>query len=168
MPPTKILLARISAAHGIRGEVKLQVFAENPDNLVNCGPLESGAGREFEIARLKPAKDHFIAALKGVADRGQAEALRGTELYVDRARLPEPEEGEVYAHDLVGLPVHLQDGALLGEIVGVPNFGAGDLLEVAIEGRKDTALIPYADGYVIEEDGNRIVVDLPDGFLDPA
>jgi 16S rRNA processing protein RimM len=168
MPQTKILLARVSAAHGIKGEVKLQVFAENPDNLVKCGPLESAEGRVFEIARLKPAKDHFIAALKGIADRNQAEALRGTELYIDRARLPDPGEGEVYANDLIGLPVRLKDGTLLGTVAGVPNFGAGDLLEVAVEGRRDTALIPYAEEYVVSEDGGAIVVDLPEGFLDPA
>ena len=101
-----------------------------------------------------------------MTDRNAAEALRGTELFVPRERLPEPEDDEVYVHDLIGLPVHLRDGSLLGEIVDVADYGAGDLIDVKVEGRKDTVLIPFADQYVLETAEDRIVVDLPDGFLD--
>jgi 16S rRNA processing protein RimM len=92
--------------------------------------------------------------------------LRGTELFVPRERLPEPEEDEVYVHDLIGLPVDLADGTRLGLVVDVADYGAGDLIDVKIEGRKDTVLIPFADQYVLEADGTRLVVDLPEGFLD--
>ena len=101
-----------------------------------------------------------------MTDRNAAEALRGTELFVPRARLPEPEEDEVYVHDLVGLPVHLADGTRLGDVVDVADYGAGDLIDVKIEGRKDTVLIPFASQYVLEADGGKIVVDLPEGYLD--
>ena len=99
-----------------------------------------------------------------MTDRNAAEALRGTELFVPRERLPEPEEDEVYVHDLIGLPVHLADGTRLGEIVDVADYGAGDLIDVKVEGRKDTVLIPFASQYVLEADGEKVVVDLPRGL----
>ena len=69
-------------------------------------------------------------------------------------------------HDLIGLPVRLPDGSLLGEIVDVADYGAGDLIDVKVEGRKDTVLIPFASQYVLEVDGSKVVVELPEGYLD--
>ncbi len=161
-----VLVGLITGAHGIRGEVKLRSFTAEPQALASYSPLETAKGARIEIAKLRPQKEGFIAVLKGVADRNAAEALKGTELFVPRARLPEPDENEVYIHDLIGLPVHLADGSLLGEIVDVADFGAGDLIDVKVEGRKDTVLIPFADQYVLEADGEKVVVDLPEGFLD--
>jgi 16S rRNA processing protein RimM len=161
-----VLVGVIAAAHGIRGEVKLRSFTADPEAIASYSPLETAAGRKIEIARLRPQKDGFIAILRGVTDRNAAEALRGTELFVPRARLPDPEESEVYVHDLLGLPVHLADGSLLGEIVDVADYGAGDLIDVRVEGRKDTVLIPFASGYVVATDGGKVVVDLPEGYLD--
>ena len=83
-----------------------------------------------------------------------------------RERLPEPEDDEVYVHDLIGLAVHLADGSCLGEIVDVVDYGAGALIDVRIEGRRDTVLIPFADQYVLAAEEDRIVVDLPEGFLE--
>ena len=162
--PAKILLARISAAHGIRGEVKLQVFAEHLGNLTDHGPLQTGAGGVIEITRLKPAKDHVIASLKGVTDRNQAEALRGTELSIDRAKLPDPGDGQVYAQDLIGLPVYVSGGERFGDIVAVQNFGAGDLLEIETGG--GTVFVPYTEDYVVAEDEQHLTIDLPQGYLD--
>jgi 16S rRNA processing protein RimM len=152
-----VLVGAITGAHGIRGEVKLRSFTADPAAIASYSPLETAAGRN---------KEGVIAILKGVTDRNAAEALRGTELFVPRERLPEPEDDEVYVHDLIGLPVHLRDGSLLGEIVDVADYGAGDLIDVKVEGRKDTVLIPFADQYVLETAEDRIVVDLPEGFLD--
>lgn len=165
-PRDMVLVGHISGAHGIKGEVKLRSFTEDPQAIAAYSPLETAKGGKVEIARLRPQKDVFIAILKGVADRNAAEALKGTDLYVPRERLPEPEDGEVYIHDLIGLPVKLPDGAHLGEIVGVENYGASDLIDVKIDGRTSTVLIPFADGYVLEADGEKVVVDLPEGFLD--
>jgi 16S rRNA processing protein RimM len=165
-PRDMVLVGAITGAHGIRGEVKLKSFTEDPSAIAAYSPLETAKGARIEIVRVRPQKDGFLAILKGVTDRNAAEALKGTELFVPRARLPEPEEDEVYVHDLIGLPVHLNDGSLLGEIVGVADYGAGDLIDVKIEGRKDTVLIPFADQYVLEADGEKLVVELPEGFLD--
>ena len=161
-----VLVGAITGAHGIRGEVKLRSFTADPEAIASYSPLETAKGGKVEIVRLRPQKEGFIAVLKGVTDRNAAEALKGTELFVPRDRLPVPEEDEVYVHDLIGLAVHLPDGSLLGEIVDVADYGAGDLIDVRIEGRKDTVLIPFADQYVLQADGERIVVDLPEGFRD--
>ena len=165
-PRDRVLVGAITGAHGIRGEVKLKSFTAEPAAIASYSPLETAAGDKIGIARLRPSKEGFIAILKGVTDRNAAEALRGTELFVARERLPEPEVDEVYVHDLIGLAVHLADGSLLGEIVDVADYGAGDLIDVKVEGRKDTVLIPFADQYVLETAEDRIVVDLPEGFLD--
>jgi 16S rRNA processing protein RimM len=161
-----VLVGVITGAHGVRGEVKLRSFTADPGSIASYSPLETAQGARVEIARLRPQKDGFIANLKGVTDRNAAEAMKGIELFVPRQRLLEPDEHEVYVHDLIGLAVHLADGSLLGEVVDVADYGAGNLIDVRVEGRKDTVLIPFADQYVRQVDGERIVVDLPEGFLD--
>jgi 16S rRNA processing protein RimM len=161
-----VLVGHIQGAHGIRGEVKLRSFTADPEAIAAYSPLETATGARIEIAGLRPQKDGFIAVLKGVADRNAAEALKGTDLFVPRRRLPRPPAGEVYVHDLIDAPVRLKDGRVLGAIVGVANYGAGDLLDVRVEGRKDTVLIPFAGQYVVDVGEDGVMVDLPEGFLD--
>ena len=161
-----VSVGAITGAHGIKGEVKLRSFTAEPQAIATYSPLETAKGVKIEIVRMRAQRDGFIAVLKGVADRNAAEALKGTELFVPRQRLPEPEANEVYLHDLIGLPVVLRDGTRLGEIAGVENFGASDLIDVKVEGRADTVLIPFAGAFVVEADAKKVVVDLPDGYLD--
>src|SRR5437763_868457 len=130
-----VLVGVITGAHGIKGEVRLKSFAAEPSAIAGYGPFATSTGEAIEIARLKPQKDGFIASLKGVTGRNRAEALKGRELFVPRGRLPPAKVNEVYVHDLIGLTVRLKDGSVLGEVIAVPNFGAGDLLEVKVEGR---------------------------------
>ena len=161
-----VLVGVITGAHGIKGEVKLRSFTAEPEAVAGYSPLLTTAGAKLSIKKLRTQKDGFIAILDGVADRNAAEALKGIELFVPRERLPAPEKGEVYLDDLIGKPVVLKDGARLGEIIGVENFGASDLLNVRLFGRKDTVLIPFAEAFVVSADGNTVIVDLPDGYLD--
>jgi 16S rRNA processing protein RimM len=167
-PRDLVSVGVITSAHGIRGEVKLKSFTADPEAIATYNPLQTAKGAKVEIARLRTQKDGFIAILKGVTDRNAAEALARTELFVPRARLPEPEDDEVYIHDLIGLPVLQANGTTLGEIVGVENYGAGDLIDVKVEGRKETVLIPFAETFVVEADAEKVVIDLPEGFLDEA
>jgi 16S rRNA processing protein RimM len=162
-----ILLGVITGAHGIRGEVKLRSFASDPKAIASYGPLQTKSGDKIEIARLKPQQDHFIAALKGVTDRNRAEALRGEELFIPRENLPPTDESEIYVADLIGKPVVLVDGQKLGTVVSIENYGAGDLLNVEADGRKDTVLIPLSDDFVSIED-DKVTADLPEGYLDEA
>jgi len=140
----RICLGQIGAAHGVRGEVRLYSFTADPEAIASYGPLETDDGRVFAIESMRPAKDHFVARLSGIADRDAAERLAKTKLYVPRQRLPEPEEPDEFYHaDLIGLCVVDRTGEHLGIVVGVHNFGAGDLIEMKPEAGGKTELIPF-------------------------
>ena len=164
----QVLVGVIVGAHGIKGEVKLKSFTSEPGSIGRYGPLQSSSGQSFEITKLKAARDDFIASLKSVNDRNEAETLKGVELFVAREKLPKLKIHETYAHDLMGVDVILENGSRLGKLVGMPNYGAGDLLEVAIEGNSETVLIPFTNAFVPQTDfaGRKIVVVLPEGYLD--
>jgi 16S rRNA processing protein RimM len=167
-PRDQVLVGVIVGAHGIKGEVKLKSFTSDPLSISRYGPLQSASGKQFEITKLKAAKDDFIASLKNVNDRNAAEALKGIELFVAREKLPKLKTHEAYAHDLIGLDVVMENGTTLGKLVAMPNYGAGDLLEVAVNGNSETILIPFTDAFVPQNDfsNGRIIVNLPEGYLD--
>jgi 16S rRNA processing protein RimM len=163
-----VLVGVITGAHGIKGEVKLKSFTADPLSIGRYGPLQSKSGQVFEIAKLKLAKDDFIASLKGVMDRNQSELLRGIELFVPREKLPKLKPSETYAHDIMGRQVVLGDGTPLGKLVAMPNYGGGDLLEVEMLGSRETVLIPFTSAFVPQDDftSGTITVILPEGYLD--
>lgn len=167
----RVRVAKIGAAHGLRGEVRLFVDADDPLSVKTLGPFEDAAGkRQFRIASLREAKDHLLARFEGVSDRNEAERLTNVELYVPRERFPETEdESTFYQTDLVGLRAESVKGELLGEVVGVPNYGAGDLLEVKPASGL-TFLVPFADPFVPEVDvaAGKVVIELPEDFFDSA
>src|ERR671934_2404407 len=102
--PAQICVARIGAAHGVRGAVKLWTFTEDPLAVKHYGPLVTKDGaRQFEVMHVREAKDHLVATFKGVTTRDEAERLNGIELYVPREKLPATDEGEYYHTDLIGL-----------------------------------------------------------------
>jgi 16S rRNA processing protein RimM len=145
----RVCLGQFGAAHGVRGEIRLHSFTADPEAIAGYGPLESEDGRVFEIEAMRPAKDHFVARISGIADRNAAERLKNVKLYVPRERLPEPDEpDEFYYADLVGLTVVGRDGQKLGTIVAVHNFGAGDLIEMNPEGGGKTELLPFDEHHV--------------------
>ncbi len=159
-----VCLGQIGAAHGVRGEVRLRSFTAEPEAIASYGPLQTEDGRVFEIESLRPAKDHFVATLSGVADRDAAERLANTKLYVPRDRLPEPDEPDEYYHaDLIGLAVVDRSGTSLGTVIAVHNFGAGDLIEVREAEGKPTQLLPFDAVTVPTVDlaARRLVIDLP-------
>jgi 16S rRNA processing protein RimM len=158
----RICVAQIGAAHGIRGEVRLRSFTQDPMAVTSYGPLESEDGaRRFTIEALRPAKDHFVARLAGIADRDAAETLTNIKLYVSRDRLPPiADEGTYYHADLVGLLAVTPDGAALGTVTAIHNFGAGDLVEIKPERGGEALMVPFTDAAVPEIDiaAGRIVV----------
>ena len=157
-----IQMAVIGAAHGIKGEVRVKTFTGDPLALGDYGPLYASDGRAFEVADIRPANTVVVVRFKGVKDRNAAEALAGTELFVDRSALPDEEEDEFYHADLIGLAVKDDMGAVLGTVNAVHNFGADDILEVALAGRK-TVLVPFSRAAVPE-------ISVKGGFvrIDPA
>jgi 16S rRNA processing protein RimM len=160
--PKTILLAKIGAAHGVRGEVRVKAFGADPMSLGGYGPLVASDGRRFEIERIRPAKNAVIAKFRGINDRNTAEALSGVELFIERSALPAPEANEFYHADLLGLEAHDAAGNLVGAVVAVHNFGAGDILEIAPR-RGPSLLLPFTDASVpaIDLAAGRIVVAPP-------
>ena len=128
----RVCVARIGAAHGVRGEVKLWSFTQDPAAVASYGPLETQDGaRRFEIEALRPAKDHFVARIAGVASRDAAEQLRNLELYIPRTRLPDIKEVDTFYHaDLVGLDAVTPEGTQVGTVHALHNFGASDVIEL--------------------------------------
>ncbi|MFZ0177313.1 MAG: ribosome maturation factor RimM [Pseudolabrys sp.] len=161
----RICVARIGAAHGVRGEVKLWSFTEDPAAVAHYGPLETQDGtRSFEIEALRAAKDHFVARIAGVNDRDAAEKLRNIELYIPRARLPKIEEADTFYHaDLVGLDAITPDGARVGTVHALHNFGAGDIIEIAPAEGGDPLMLPFNETTVpkIDVAARQIVVVPP-------
>jgi 16S rRNA processing protein RimM len=169
--PALVLLGRIAGAHGIRGEVLIHTYTEAPENIGAYGSLSDASGsRQLTIKVVRVTPKGVIARVAGVADRDAAEALKGVELYVDRARLPAAAEGEYYHADLIGLTAVDAEARTIGRIVAVQNFGAGDLLEVRLTGSSKTELVPFRDAFVPEVDlaARRVVVLLPSSAPDDA
>lgn len=124
-----VTLAAIAGAHGVRGEVRLKLFGEGADALRAFSILDAG-GRKLTLKSVRPANQGAVASFAEITDRGAAEALRGTVLTVPRSALPPLAEGEYYHHDLIGLACVSTDGAAVGHVAAVENFGAGDILEI--------------------------------------
>src|ERR1700743_274183 len=161
--PSQICVARIGAAHGVRGQVKLWTFTEDPFAVKEYGPLSTKDGsRQFEVTHVREAKDHLVATLKGVATRNDAERLNGIELYVSGDKLPATEDDEYYHADLIGLAAVTTADEPLGRVLAIHNFGAGDIIEIAPP-QGSTLLLPFTNGVVPTVDlaGGRVVIDLP-------
>jgi 16S rRNA processing protein RimM len=160
---SKICLARIGTAHGVRGAVKLWTFTADPLAVKAYGPLSTRDGtRQFEVSTVREAKDHLVATLKGVTTREEAERLNGVELYVPRERLPATENDEYYHADLIGLAAVTTAGMTLGRVMAVHNFGAGDIIEIAPP-QGATMLLPFSNAVVPTVDlaGGQVVIELP-------
>jgi len=152
----RIALAAVAGAQGIKGEVRLKLFSDSVESLSRHEKLFVG-GAERRLVSVRDGGKAAVARFEGVNDRGAAEALRGSLVEIDRGALPPLGEGEYYHADIIGLPAVDRDGAVVGSVVAVENYGAGDLLEIELEDGK-RSLIPFRPGIADLEDG-RIVVD---------
>ena len=159
----RICVARIGAAHGVRGEVKLWPFTEDPMAVLHYGPLSTKDGaRQFEVARARVAKDHLVAVLKGVATREDAERVNGIELYISRDKLPATDAGEYYHADLIGLRAVNTQGETIGKVLAIHNFGAGDIIEIAPT-QGSSLLLPFTNAVVPTVDiaAGHVVIVMP-------
>jgi 16S rRNA processing protein RimM len=159
----QICIARIGAAHGVRGAVKLWTFTEDPLAVTAYGPLVTKDGaRSFEVATAREAKGHLVVTLKGIATREEAERLNGLELYIAREKLPATGEDEYYHADLIGLAAVTPANEPLGRVIAIHNFGAGDIIEIAPP-QGATMLLPFSNAVVptIDLAGGRVVIELP-------
>jgi 16S rRNA processing protein RimM len=168
----KIRVARIGAAHGVRGEVKLWPFTENPLAVADYGLLETEDGkRRVEIETVRQAKDHLVARIVGVDDRNAAELLRNIDLFVPRDRLPPIEDDDTYYYaDLIGLAAVTPDGEAIGTVLALHNFGAGDVIEIQPASGGATLMLPFTEAIVPEVDVKcgRVVVVVPESSDEQA
>jgi 16S rRNA processing protein RimM len=152
----RVALAAVAGAHGVKGELRLKLFADSVESLARHSRVYVG-GRELALKDVKDGGKTAIARIEGVSDRTAAEALRGQLVEIDRDALPPLEEGEYYHADLIGLPCVNEAGEVLGTVVSVENFGAGDLLEIERPNGK-RSLIPFREP-IARLESDRVVLD---------
>ena len=163
-----MLMGVITGAHGVRGEVRVKSFTADPAAIAAYGPLEDERGaRRLALELAATVRGMLIARIAGVADRNEAERLKGTRLYLPRAALPPPGAEEYYHADLIGLAAMLRDGSALGRVRAVHEYGAGDSLEIERPDGK-LVLVPFTEATVpvVDIEAGTLVVDPPEGLFE--
>jgi 16S rRNA processing protein RimM len=168
-------LGEFGRAHGLNGEVRVKSFTAEPSAIAGYGALVDGRGQPVVLASVRPAgggaPDMLTARVAGVTTREAAESLNGSPLFIPRERLPAPDDAdEFFLADLIGLAVEDTEGQPLGTVVAVPNYGAGDLLEITPRDGGPSALLPFTQAFVpvVDVPGKRIVLDPPADLFAPA
>ena len=163
-----LCVGTIAGAFGVRGEVRLKSFTSDPYAIADLAPLVSeDSEQEINVVITGQTKNGLTARMSGIVSKEEADAKKGTKLFVPRSRLPELPDDEYYYSDLIGLQVCDTGGVEIGHVKSVMNHGADDLLEVTVPGASDTALIPFTKAIVptVELAARRIVIDPPEGLL---
>jgi 16S rRNA processing protein RimM len=163
--PQDVLLAAIIGPHGLKGEVRVKKFTAVPNNLAAYGPLHTKDGRTLTVSDVRAVKpDEAVARFVEITDRDASEALKGIELFITRGALPAANNEEFYHADLVGLRAEDTEGRALGVVIGIHNFGASDVIEIARHDG-DMVLLPFTREVVpvIEIEAGRLVVATPEG-----
>ncbi|MHB8886343.1 MAG: ribosome maturation factor RimM [Methylovirgula sp.] len=165
MQKDRILVGQFGAPHGVKGELRLKSYTQDPAAIGRYGQLSDASGaRSFEIAALRALKeDLFVVRVKGIATREAAEKLTNVALFLPRAALPAAQEDEFYHADLIGLAARTEAGETLGSIVNILNFGGGDILEIAPPEGGETLLVPFTKAAVpiIDLAGGHVIVIPP-------
>jgi 16S rRNA processing protein RimM len=146
-----ILVGRISGAFGVRGEVRIGAYTQDPMALLRYRTLlrEDGSPA-LTLTAARPAKGGVVGRCPEIATKEAADAARGLRLYVPREALPPPEEDEFYLADLIGMTAETDEGERLGKVKAVQNFGAGDILEVDPGAGRPTLYFPFTRAVVPE------------------
>ncbi len=164
-PARLIALGVFGAPQGVRGELRVKSYTQDPKSIGAYGALTDAEGvRSFALRVARVVKDGmFVARVEGVTTREAAAALTGVELFARRDQLPPPDADEFYYDDLIGLVAATRAGAVLGRVVALSNHGAGDILEIAPEGGGETLLLPFTKAVAPQIDftAGRIVIEPP-------
>ena len=170
-----VLVGEFGRAHGLKGEVRLKSHTGDPQAIAEYRPLIASNGKTFSLKNVRTAPggaaDLLIAVVDGVTTREASEALNRVQLYVAREKLPPPDEDDEFLlADLIGLAVQNEAGEIIGTVVDVPNYGGGDLLEIAPAQKGPTAFLPFTKAFVPTVDiaGKRIVAAPPDDLFEQA
>lgn len=165
----RICIGKIATVHGVRGLVKITVYADDPHLLDRHGPVFTGEqGNDTLAVTLKnPMNKHWIGEIEGITDRDAAETLRDTELWIDRDCLPPTDEDEYYVSDLIGMTAIDADGQAVGTIIAVDNFGAGDLLEIK-PAAGASFYLPFISDYVpeIRKNDGQVIITPPEDWIE--
>ena len=167
MPDRRLLMGVVGRPHGVRGLVRVHSYTADPADLAGYGPLLDDAGRPWTLAwRASGVAELRDASGQPLTDRTAAERMVNTKLWLDRDRLPPPEEGEFYLADLVGMAALDPAGASIGRVTVVHDYGAGASLEIERPGT-DPLLIPFTHACVPQVDtaAGTLVVAEPDEVL---
>ena len=167
-----VVVGRIAKAHGIRGELAVDVRTDSPEERFKVGAalttkLRDGSKRELTVAAAREHSGRLLVRFEQVLTRDVAETLRGALLTVDTDALPPTSDpDEFYDHELAGLRAELTDGTVVGKVVEVVHSPGGELLELDVDGRE--VLVPFVRAIVptVDVAGGRVVLDPPEGLLD--
>jgi len=165
-----ICVGAISGAFGVKGEVRIKSFCADPAAIGDYNPLMTEDGKEYTVGITRSVKGGFAAVISGVDNKEDADALKSTRLYTERAKLPVLPDDEYYHSDLIGLAVLDTGGELLGKIKAVHDHGAGDILEITGSGLKSEVLLPFTKAIVptVDLTAGCIVIDPPEGAFIPS
>lgn len=150
--------------HGLKGEVKIKTFTQQPTDVLSYTALFDKSGQSLKITSGRPFKDNIIIAkFAHLTDRNKSEAVKGQEIYIQRSQLDDQllNPDEVFYQDLVGLKVINQDNYSCGKIIGVHNYGAGDLLEIKLFEKGEEIFVPFShpDVSAIDTAAQTIIID---------
>ena len=141
----RVAVGVFGAPHGVRGEMRLKSFTGDPLAIIDYAPLTDKSGqRRFVLKKARSFKDDLlIVSVEGIADRDAAAKLTNLEVFASRELMPEVEEDEYYHADLIGLQAKDGAGKVIGFVIAMHNFGAGDIIEIKpVEGGQ-TLLLPF-------------------------
>ena len=159
-----ITLGAVASAHGVRGQFKVKPFTVVPSDIAAYGPVHLDDGRVLQLTVKSVAKNLLICEAKGITDRRMAESLRGQTLSVERTALPELDETQTYHADLIGLGVQDTGGQQLGIVVGLHDFGAGEIVEISLAGSSTTELYPFYKPFLVDldiQEGKIVLAEQP-------
>ena len=159
-----ICLGEITSPHGLNGQVCVRSFTRPPENLFVYGTLCDSNGNKFLPNKINIVSNKMIVQFDNISNRNDAESIRGTRLFIERQKLPDPKNNEFYHADLIGLNVENKDGRLVGRVAAIQNFGAGDLLDIQLQ-NGESELIPFTSTHVEEIDIKKKQIIIDENFI---
>lgn len=161
-----ILIGKFASPHGVKGAIKLRSYADYPDDILTYSPLWDKQQKRNFVLKLVHGKgaDQMVVTVEGVNSRDEASKLSNQEIYVTRDILPEAEEDEFYYDDLIGFSAVAPDGQVIGEVIAMHNFGAGDIVDIRLADTGKDEMFPFREDVVTSVDvaARTLVMVLPE------
>ncbi len=159
-----IYIAKVVSTHGLKGELKIYTYLENPKSIINFDKLLDKNGNEiFRVQDIKSQKNNtIIAKIYSSSERNEVTNFIGKKIYIDKAELKPTAENEFYYNDLIELKVEDENGKIIGIIIDVHNFGAGNIIEIKKNETDETFMLPFTESFFPKVfAGNKVIVSLP-------